>query len=183
MRCKCSESSILYPGKKDIAPNCFGDVGAPCDPKDSNPCIERAECVSISQQTYRCECKFGFVENLSINKAIRGCEIAYGHPCGRLQDTLPCDITAQLVCNQGICHCPSIGHFYEEDRRRCAIPVGITCTYEYHCVKNALCKNPRSYEQIVDYYMSNVLPNHKGRCTCMNNATIDATNTFCVVSV
>jgi hypothetical protein len=154
--CTCELSHLQF--YDPIERTCSGYVGSPCNDKNLS-CMGSAVCVIKSGNRGICECPQNSVENI-----YGGCELAYGSSCNenitvktraRWDRADQCDSLAFLHCKNNVCSCVD-GSIYEENTRRCAMPVGFRCdekdSSKIFCVANAECV--RSH------------PRLSGRCRC-----------------
>jgi hypothetical protein len=161
--CSCPDAS--YQKFDSSTHTCRSIVGSPCNPKQNSPCTPMAKCIENQNSgMFLCECDDGHVETS------RGtCQKAHGQTCsfGQGKDEI-CDEKAGLVCLKGSCGCTDASNVYENGRRQCSRPVGVTCTKTSQCVANAFC----------DKFQGEGL---SGRCKCLKNYHHVSKNRECVL--
>jgi hypothetical protein len=167
--CSCPDASYQeFDSKTSI---CRSIAGSPCNPEQEVPCTHMAKCVENQNSgLFLCECDDGHVETS------RGtCQKAHGQTCSYGQGKeIPnherCDEKAGLDCLKGSCSCQDASNVYENGRRQCSRPVGVTCTEASQCVANAFC----------DKFQGEGL---SGRCKCLKDYHHVSRNRECVSDI
>jgi hypothetical protein len=167
--CSCPDES--YQRFDSTTHTCRSIVGSPCNPKLETSCTPMAKCIENQNSgIFLCECDDGHVETS------RGtCQKAYGQTCSYGQgNQIPnherCDEKAGLVCFEGSCSCKDTSNVYENGRRQCSRPVGVTCTEASQCVANAFC------DKLQGEGLS-------GRCECLKDYHHVSRNRECVSDI
>jgi hypothetical protein len=161
--CSCPDES--YQRFDSTTHTCRSIVGAPCNPKLETSCTPMAKCIENQNSgMFLCECDDGHVETS------RGtCQKAHGQTCSFGPGNYEiCDEKAELVCLKGSCSCNDASNLYENGRRQCSRPVGVTCTKTSQCVANAFC----------DKFQGEGL---SGRCKCIKDYHNVSKNRECVL--
>jgi hypothetical protein len=167
--CSCPDES--YQEFNSTTRTCRSIVGSPCNPKQEIPCTQMAKCVENQNSgMFLCECDDGHVET---SKGT--CQKAYGQMCyyrqgNRIPNHEICDQKAGLICLKGSCSCKDASNVYENGRRQCSRPVGVTCTEASQCVANAFC-NKFQGEGL------------SGRCKCLKDYHHVSRNRECVSDI